>query len=220
MCGKRVLSPKLRDLIQAMPAEAEGRPDCVEWMLTVKGSSQSSTDRTVPRDLVEVAGWDVTQGTSPLTVLAVCVFPVAFSEGLRKQSVICDAAGSGGLLSEFAYCQFRLCAMAGLLDNCRQLKKAILGALESGITYSYQAGKACVGWTERLDTDIHTPPYTKQTTNENLLRSTGSPTECSVVTWMGRKSKSACMYTYNQFTLLHSRNQHNTAKQPHFNKIN
>lgn len=145
MCGKRVLSPKLRDLIQAMPTEAEGRPDCVEWMLTVKGSSQSSTDRTVPRDLVEVAGWDVTQGTSPLTVLAVCVFPVAFSEGLRKQSVICDAAGSGGLLSEFAYCQFRLCAMAGLLDNCRQLKKAILGALESGITYSYQAGKACVG---------------------------------------------------------------------------
>ena len=28
------------------------------------------------------------------------------------------------------------------------------------------------------------------------------------------------MYTYNQFTLLHSGNQHNIAKQPHFNKIN
>lgn len=54
----------------------------------MKGSSQS-TDHAVPRDLVEVASWDVTQGTGLLTVLAMCVFPVAFSESPHKQSVIC-----------------------------------------------------------------------------------------------------------------------------------
>ena len=61
----------------------------MEWMFTVKGSSQSSTGHAVPRDLVEVASWDVTQGTGPLTVLAMCVFPMAFSEGPHKQSIIC-----------------------------------------------------------------------------------------------------------------------------------
>lgn len=49
----------------------------------MKGSSQS-TDHAVPRDLVEVASWDVTQGTGLLTVLAMCVFPVAFSESPHK----------------------------------------------------------------------------------------------------------------------------------------
>ena len=49
----------------------------------MKGGSQS-TDHAVPRDLVEVASWDVTQGTGLLTVLAMCVFPVAFSESPHK----------------------------------------------------------------------------------------------------------------------------------------
>ena len=49
--------------------------------------------------------------------------------------------------------------------------------------------------------DIFTVLCIKQMTNDNLLCSAGNPTQCSVVTSMGRKSKWEGLYVYVQ--LIH-----------------
>ena len=44
--------------------------------------------------------------------------------------------------------------------------------------------------------DIYKLIYIKQITNEGLLYSTGNSTQCSVVTYMRRKSKKEGIYVY------------------------
>ena len=44
-------------------------------------------------------------------------------------------------------------------------------------------------------------PYIKQITNKNLLYSTGNSTQYSVMTYMGKESKSVYMSMYNRFNL-------------------
>ena len=59
----------------------------------------------------------------------------------------------------------------------------------------------------------------KQTTNENLLYSTGNSTQYSVTTYMGIESKKQWIYVYVQLiTLLYSRNEHNIVSQLYSNK--
>ena len=52
----------------------------------------------------------------------------------------------------------------------------------------------------QIGTGIYTVLCMEQTTNENLLFSTGSFSQCSVVTSMRRKSKNKGIYTYVQLT--------------------
>ena len=47
-----------------------------------------------------------------------------------------------------------------------------------------------------VEIDIHTFIYIKQITNEKLLYTTGNSTQCSVVTYMGRKYKKEWIYVY------------------------
>ena len=61
----------------------------------------------------------------------------------------------------------------------------------------------------------------KSTASEDLLYSTGHSTQCSVVKLLGRKSKKRgymCVYIYDWFTLLNSRNGHSSVKQLYSNK--
>ena len=51
-----------------------------------------------------------------------------------------------------------------------------------------KGGRGC-GMNWDTGTDIYTPLCIQQITNENLLYNTGSSTQYSVVTLMGRKSK-------------------------------
>jgi len=47
-------------------------------------------------------------------------------------------------------------------------------------------------------------PYIKQITNKNLLYCTGNSTQYSVMTYMGKESKSVYMSMYNRFNLLYT----------------
>ena len=56
-------------------------------------------------------------------------------------------------------------------------------------TYGYQgvSGWGEVNW--EIGMDIYTLLYIKQVTNKDLLQSTGNSTQCSVITYMGKGSK-------------------------------
>ena len=58
-------------------------------------------------------------------------------------------------------------------------------------------------------------------TNKDLLYSTRTSTQYSVMTYMGIESKNSAdiyLYIYNWFTLLYYRNWHNIVNQLYFNK--
>ena len=83
--------------------------------------------------------------------------------------------------------------------------------VENKLTDTKQGRGSGMNW--EIETDIYTLLCIKQITNENLLYSKGSSTQCSVVTFMERKSKKrGYMYTCGWFTLPYCRNQHNTVK--------
>ena len=60
-------------------------------------------------------------------------------------------------------------------------------------------GGRCWDW--EIGIHMYTVLGIKQKTNENLLRSTGNPTQGSAVTQMGRKSKKEGTYVY--VSLIH-----------------
>ena len=60
-------------------------------------------------------------------------------------------------------------------------------------TYGYQG----VGINWEFGIDIYILLYIKQINRKNLLHSTGNSTQYSVMAYMGKESKSGCMYMYN-----------------------
>ena len=52
-----------------------------------------------------------------------------------------------------------------------------------------------INW--EIGIDIYTLLYIKQITNKDLLHSTGNSTQNSVLTYMGKESKSGYMYMHN-----------------------
>ena len=57
-----------------------------------------------------------------------------------------------------------------------------------------------MSWEIGIDTYTVLILYRKWITNENILSSTENSTSCTVVTWMGRKSKREGMYAYVELT--------------------
>ena len=51
-----------------------------------------------------------------------------------------------------------------------------------------------INW--EIRTDVYTLLYIKQITNNDLLYSTGNATQYSVMTYLGKESKKACIYAY------------------------
>ena len=59
-------------------------------------------------------------------------------------------------------------------------------------TYGYQWGK----WQGGINWKIRINTYIKQTTNKDLLYSTGNPTQYSVMTYTGKESRKEWIYVY------------------------
>ena len=60
--------------------------------------------------------------------------------------------------------------------------------------YGYQGGKGGINW--EIGIDIYTLLYIKQITNKDLMYSTGSSTQYSLMTYMGKGSKKEWIYVY------------------------
>ena len=55
-------------------------------------------------------------------------------------------------------------------------------------------------------------------TNEDAQDGSGDSTHCPFPQWGGDPKQGAYVYTYEQLTLLHGRNEHSIVKQQYSNK--